>query len=351
MPWWTGTDTCSGNGYCTPIVASGNASYYGATSAPLSSASTAAPSPFNGPTRCVCNPGWVGESDFGVSTSETNCQINLSAIRALWASLLAFSVASYLLGLWLLVETWGRSPQFRRLLTVRGACTNDFVTGIFVMHLIGLPALFVCSALKIADPTLHVGLNWSISVVWFVARSCVYICTHVLGQPYIMNMILGRGETRLANLARANKRLSYICGVLAIGSGLPVLWPLASPQPVDGFNPIAGIGSVLLLAFLLSSSMALSIAQSFYLEARVNATFALLLSGGGAHKDPDFAAKAVRIQGELLNGQNAVRRSMALQVVLYGVLGSVPYMWGALSPSPQRAATFTNAGHTHIRPA
>jgi len=155
---------CSGNGVC------GNTTLF--------------------PTRavCTCNEGWQGESDFQVTNSLLDCQINVVAIKVLWAvclfiHLLVFLFSHFPKSKWL----WKKHQAIVQRNKAAGKTyrlwDNKGLISLVPYLTIGWWSQTIFSIIKLVDQDLKIGSSVLVTVLYLCWRTTFFFapCSKSLG--------------------------------------------------------------------------------------------------------------------------------------------------------------------------
>jgi hypothetical protein len=269
---------------------------------------------------CVCDAGWSGYSDFKITTSQVDCQINYVIIRVLWALLLITSLGSFFLS-WPKVRlALARHQNVVALHKSRGKTYRIYDSKSLFCCLIimcqGTPCVWALALLKLVDPEQHVGAQWAPTLLWWAVRFAVYVTVFTM-QPALLRSLL-KNQRTLEPIVRFNENLSVVFLLVAEFAEIVSIWPVVAA--VDPFNPVPGIVALLFYGALFSLAMLGSALQAWYIERKVNQ----ILS---ASHELAKNEKTLRIREKLAGVQKSVRFAMYFQALIYIFLIAFPFMW------------------------
>lgn len=294
-PW-----PCSGNGLCVPD-ASLNRSV------------------------CVCSPGWIGDSDFQVTTSRTDCQINVQLLQALWGIYLAIHL---LVGFGLFLPKLARLRESHRQKHGRGSyfCFSRR-SGIFTIAwylMLGYPSQFAYAVIKLARPEWNLGESIALTIIYSVWRITFYVSSAMFYTSLLTSIL--KSQRKFASVLQRAHALSIgYTSTITLVTVVPFIPLIAT---VDEFDPILGMAPVAVFLNVCALAMAYFACISQYVRSHIlhsDMFVALNSTQQSTHSEQQRAQMQLLLKFANLMASS---RNVALsQAVLYGLFGCIPYLW------------------------
>ena len=125
---------------------------------------------------CICNAGWQGESDFQVTNSYLDCQINVTAIRALWGVALALFLIIFFSrqlprARWLWNKHQGTVQRSKQVGKKYRIWDNKGFFAIIPCLVLGFPAMCTMAIVKMADQDLKIGNSVLVTILYIIWRT------------------------------------------------------------------------------------------------------------------------------------------------------------------------------------
>jgi len=180
---------------------------------------------------CECFPGWTGRSGI-FNTEGRDCQINETAIQAIWGLVLAICLVTIVPIMRRLIERWAQFKRNQRSRLREGRKVSIFENkGLLsvLCHVFGLfPALVTLSVLKLSRPYGRIGLNWPETIAFFLVR--VTITTMIaIFQPALIKSFLRGSRSKTLGKQKILIKLSerFAVGNIFVSFGATLI-PFAS---------------------------------------------------------------------------------------------------------------------------
>ena len=218
---------------------------------------------------CVCPPDTTGLSDWAITSDLTDCFINNTVIRVLWA----INVFACLVSI---------PPSFqrvRRIFTIqRSRCeargvkfsvwSMKSLVAISPQAVIGIPAQIALGVMKIVVPTVHIGVNWGPTVCWWLLRFSFLTSMFSFQSSHLATLLRTQKHFNAEGIIARNYAISF--GLYCFGLSTQFVTALPLAAYVDPFNPYLGI--IAAEFFYLGSFIVLLSAgvQASYITRKVN---------------------------------------------------------------------------------
>jgi len=129
---------------------------------------------------CFCDEGWQGESDFQVTNSKLDCQINILAIRCMWGVVLGIHLLAYLRylpKLWWLVRKHRAVVQKNKQAGKKYTLwDNKGLLSLVPYVTVGWVSQTIFMCIKIADQNLKIGSSVVVTILYLLWRTTFYFC-------------------------------------------------------------------------------------------------------------------------------------------------------------------------------
>jgi hypothetical protein len=287
---------------------------------------------------CLCKPGWKGESDFQVTNSLLDCQINVVAIQVLWGLFLVFHIVSYVRYLPKLRWLWKKHLVIVDRNKANGKrytlWDNKGLLSFAPYVTFGWWSQLIYGIAKIADQDFKIGQSVWLTILYLIWRTTFFFApnstcfvaqlsiseltySRTAFQPALVESLL-RSQRNLDHLISRNRLLSQISLSIAFLLGIPSIIPMVVPQ--DPLNPMVGIVSMAVLLVGASLSMLFLVCQAIYIERKVQATLGLSYE---LSKEPRTKA----IMDKMRSNQQQIMFNGSIQFLIYGLFGLVTCGW------------------------
>jgi hypothetical protein len=128
--------------------------------------------------RCVCEPGWFGESDFQVTNSALDCQINDTLVRVLWGLFLLYHVVVFIKYFSKLRWLWEKHATLVQKHKTVGKnyrlWQNKGLFAFLPYVLVGWGCQTIYALTKIIDQSYKLGDSVFVTILYILWRSTFY---------------------------------------------------------------------------------------------------------------------------------------------------------------------------------
>jgi len=171
--------------------------------------------------RCVCDPGFSGSTHW-VNADGEDCFVSLIAVRCLWAVVLAAFLISTLTSFpgYVQILRSFRRLQDKRIesgkkpMSILNDRTLFYLTFLFfVMY----PFVMALSIWLLVDPEARIGGQIGPTLLWWSARSSLYVCTSLFQTSLIRKLALNVQESATLPFELSSRKLitaHFILGAL-----------------------------------------------------------------------------------------------------------------------------------------
>lgn len=286
---------------------------------------------------CACREHWKGESDFQVTNSLLDCQINVILIQVLWALYLAFHLGSFVRTFPKLKWLWNkhksivaRSKAAGRKYTI---WDNKGLLSLVPYYCLGYWCQIVYAITKLVNQDYKLGGSVHMSIMYILWRITFYFTADNFNPGLLASLL--RSQRDCDHIISLNNRLSLAHFVLINLTSIAVIIPMVIAD--DPFFPVVGMVSA--AVFFLTSSLAMLFfgVQCAYISRKVSH---ILEESYIISKDP----KTKAVKDKIMNFEKTSSNQGFLQFVLYGLFGAFPYLWNKhdyMLPFAWFAATLT----------
>jgi len=270
---------------------------------------------------CQCDQDWQGESDFQVTNSLLDCQINVIAIRVLWCIFLAFHIVYTAVVevpklRWLWRKHQGVVDKHRVSGKKYRIWENKGLFSMLPYLTIGWTAQLIFAIVKIVDQNYKIGSSVLVTIMYILWRTTFIFCPDTF-QPALLASLL-KTERNLDHIIELNRKLSLVHMIVFMSSSILTIIPMVIKQ--DPFRPIVGVVSFVLFCAIASLTMLALAVQAFFVEKRVQK---ILVGSFALSKD----ARTAKVMSKIALNQRDVIKGGLTQAFIYGAFTVFPYLW------------------------
>lgn len=269
---------------------------------------------------CQCNEGFNGIGDFKLTSSNTDCQMNLILIRVLWGINLFVNIVFYFPIVRNMLSLWQKHKKNALEARTRGKVysirENKGLFSNLPYVCLGWWAQTAMAIMKLVDPDQHIGVSWIATILWWIQRTSFYFAGDTF-QPALLASLL-KSQRNLDHLVARNFLAAKIHFFFAVAVQFMAIPPLV--VQVNEFDPQVSFASVGLLLNIYAAAMFFLCMQARYLKKEV---IRILDQSIALSKDE----KTKKIRAKLSNVQDELVKHALLQFGLYLVFGVLVFTW------------------------
>jgi len=273
-----------------------------------------------GQSVCQCFAGWSGESDFQVTNSLLDCQINTTLIQVLWAVFLALHVLVYARYFGKVKFLWDKHVAMAQRSKMAGRryrlWDNKALFSIAPYLTLGWWCMSIYAITKIANQQYKLGGSVFLTVFYIIWRTTFYFAGDYF-QPALLSSLL-KSQRNLDHIIALNWRLNLTHMILSMSLSISTIVPIVVPQTI--FQPTVGLVSVAIFFNVTAVVMLFFGMQAWYINRKISH---VLSESFAVSKD----SRTMKIKEKIGTLQKGNSRQGFLQFTIYGFFGCFPYLW------------------------
>mmetsp|Transcript_3282 Transcript_3282/g.4410 ORF Transcript_3282/g.4410 Transcript_3282/m.4410 type:complete len:409 (+) Transcript_3282:268-1494(+) len=174
-------------------------------------------------TRCECDDGWTGLSDF-INTDAIDCQVHTTSIKVLWGIILLYSMYTVVVGIPFLKERWKSHLDVAKERRSRGKeyriRDNPVLLACIWFYSFCFPSVVLYGILRISKNDERVGITPAATFLFFTAKIGFYMSLY-LYRPTLFSASLGKfgKETGLKRVLKLSKHAGLVMMIVSITLG------------------------------------------------------------------------------------------------------------------------------------